>query len=142
MSDKIYSVGVIGLGSIAAFYGKPSEAAPYCHVGGIRQNPRVQLTAVAAVAEERRDKFRAEWGEAFPDVSYHDSGVALLENVPDIVAVCVRGPHHFAVTKEVIAAGPKAIFLEKPPTCSLAAMDELRALAAAKNVPITRGEAF
>ena len=137
MSDKVYSVGVIGLGAISSFYGKPQEVAPYCHVGGIRQNPRVQLAAVADLDEARHEKFRGVWGEAFPDVTHHDSSAALLEKVPDIVAVCVRGPHHFAVTKEVIAAAPRAIFLEKPPSCSLEEMDEMRALARAKNIPIT-----
>lgn len=137
MTENIYSVGVIGLGSIAATYGKPGEAAPYCHVGGIAQNPRVKLTAVADMSEVPRDIFRATWGDAFPDVTYFNSGADLLQNVPDIVAVCVRGPHHFAVTKKVIAAAPKAIFLEKPPTCSLIEMDELRGLAKARNIPLT-----
>ena len=41
-----YKVGVIGLGSIAAMYGKPDDPRPYCHVGGIRLNERVQLEAV------------------------------------------------------------------------------------------------
>ena len=55
----------------------------------------------------------------------------------DIVAVCVRGPMHHQVTMEVIKAGPKAIFLEKPPTCSLQEMDDLIKSAGAKQIPIT-----
>jgi predicted dehydrogenase len=39
--------------------------------------------------------------------------------------VCVRGPHHFEVMKQVLKARPRVVFLEKPPTCSLAEMDEL-----------------
>jgi predicted dehydrogenase len=117
-------------------YGTPNDTAPYCHVGGIRQNDRVKLTAAADMSEAAREKFKDVWGEAFPEVTYFDSSAALLENTPDIVAVCVRGPFHYAVTREVIAAGPKAVFLEKPPTCSLNEMDELRALAKAKNIPI------
>ena len=92
----------------------------------------VKVVAGCDVDERRTAEFR----KAFPDAQSFQSSAALLENVTDIVAVCVRGPHHFAVTKEVIAAGPKVIFLEKPPTCSLAEMDELRSLAQAKNVPI------
>ena len=86
----------------------------------------------------RRDNFKTKWGGAFPDTKYYDGAAAMLaaEDL-DIVAVCVRGPHHFAVMQEVIAAGPKAIFIEKPPTCSLAEMDEMVAAAKAKSIPIT-----
>ena len=54
----------------------------------------------------------------------------------DIVAICVRGPHHFAVTRDVLATSCRAVFLEKPPTCSLHELDELLRLARAKSVPI------
>jgi predicted dehydrogenase len=55
----------------------------------------------------------------------------------DIVSVCVRGPQHFQVVMEVIQAGPKAIFLEKPPTCSLQEMDVMAAAARRAGIPIT-----
>ena len=134
----MYRVGVIGLGSIAAGYGTPTEAAPYCHVGGIRHSSRVCLAAVADLSAERREGFRAKWGAAFPEVHYYAAVDEMLaaERL-DIVAVCVRGPHHFAVTREVLAAPCRAIFLEKPPTCSLAELDELLRLARAKSVSIT-----
>ena len=56
---------------------------------------------------------------------------------PDIIGVCVRGPDHFYVMMQTIAASPKAIFLEKPPSCSLEQMDVMVAAARKKNVPIT-----
>ncbi|MHB9109057.1 MAG: Gfo/Idh/MocA family protein [Armatimonadota bacterium] len=134
----MYTVGVIGLGNIAAMYGKPGERTPYCHVGGIRQSGKVRLTAVADRLELAREVFRERWGEAFPEAAYYDGSTSLLAaGVPDIVAVCVRGPQHFETMLEVIAAGPKAIFLEKPPSCSLAEMDRMVAAAKAKGIPIT-----
>ena len=131
-----YKVGIIGLGSIAHEYGKPSDSCAYCHCGGILHSERVELAAVADLDEERRARFGKKWGAGFLGLACYNSATALLADAQlDIVAVCVRGPHHFAVMREVIAAGPKAIFLEKPPTCSLAEMDELVALAG--EIPIT-----
>ena len=134
----MYRVGVIGLGNIAAMYGTPENEAPYCHVGGIRHSNRVKLDAVADLAEAVRENFRSTWGGVFPDTRYYRSATEMLasEN-PDIVAVCVRGPAHFPVMMEVIESSPKAIFLEKPPSCSLQEMDTMVAAAQAKSIPIT-----
>jgi predicted dehydrogenase len=135
----MYTVGVIGLGHIAAMYETPASKNPYCHVGGIRNSANVRLAAVADMSAEARQRFRSVWGSAFPDsLRYHDSAAAMLAAEPlDVVAVCVRGPHHYDVTMQVIEAGPRAIFLEKPPSCSLAEMDSMVAAAQTKGISIT-----
>jgi predicted dehydrogenase len=70
-------------------------------------------------------------------LNYYDSATAMLEREDlDIVAVCVRGPFHHAVTMEVLSAHPKAIFLEKPPSCSLEEMDAMTEASKAKDIPI------
>lgn len=131
----MYKVGIIGIGSIAEGYGKPSDPNAYCHSGGILHSKQVELVGVADLDEERRTRFRNKWGASFPAVAYYDSAAAMLATEPlDIVAVCVRGPHHYQVMMEVLATAPRAVFLEKPPTCSLAEMDELVALAG--DIPI------
>ena len=56
-----YRVGVIGLGKIAAMYGTPADAAPYCHIGGILKSDRVKLAAVSDLSEDARAKFREVW---------------------------------------------------------------------------------
>lgn len=134
-----YRVGVIGLGKIAAMYGTPADAAPYCHIGGILKSDRVKLAAVADMSEDAREKFHSVWGSALPgDLRWYGSGAEMLaEESLDIVAVCVRGPYHFAAMEEVLAAAPRAVFLEKPPSCSLAEMDALVAAAREKRIPIT-----
>jgi predicted dehydrogenase len=105
-------------------YETPDSLNPYCHVGGIRLSSKVKLAAAAEMSESAQERFRGVWGEAFPDLHYYDSSKAMFEQEQlDIVAVCVRGPYHFKVVMEVIEAGPKAIFLEKPPSCSLEEMD-------------------
>jgi predicted dehydrogenase len=135
----MYEVGLIGIGSIAEGYGKPEDPNSYCHIAGIIHSPGVELAAVADLSEERRDNFKAKWGALLPPDyrSYASAAAMLAAETLDIVAVCVRGPHHFAVMNEVLAAGPQAIFLEKPPTCSLAEMDAMVAVARDKRIPIT-----
>ncbi|MFP4057686.1 MAG: Gfo/Idh/MocA family protein [Candidatus Brocadiia bacterium] len=134
----MHTVGVIGLGKIAAMYGKPEDAAPYCHVGGIRHSRKVRLAGVADVSEAQTAAFRDRWGGCFPDLHVHQSFRDLWEaDRPQIVAVCVRGPQHFEMTMEVLEAGPRAIFLEKPPSCSLEEMDRMVAAARARGIPIT-----
>lgn len=137
MSSTRYSVGIIGLGAIAAMYGKPEDAAPYCHVGGIRHAACVRLAATADLSQEKYDAFAERWAGALPPFQHFSSHQDMLsEALPDIVAVCVRGPHHFAVTRDVIEAGPACIFLEKPPVCSLAEQDTLVTAATARKIPI------
>lgn len=133
----MYKVGVIGLGHIAATYETPESPFPYCHVGGIRRSDRVELAAVADLSAAARDQFRTTWGPEFPELAYCETSQALLDTKPDIVAVCVRGPYHFDVMMEVIEAAPRAIFLEKPPSCSLEQMDRMAAAAGEKHIPIT-----
>lgn len=131
-------VGIIGLGNIAAFYSNPDAPAPYCHAGGIHHSETVTLAAVADLDPERRERFRDVWGPVFPDTAYYNSAEAMLEGEDlDIVAVCNRGPHHYETVLEVVAAEPRAIFLEKPLSCSLEEMDSMFAAADAKAIPIT-----
>jgi predicted dehydrogenase len=132
-------VGIVGIGPIAALsWGEPGSAAPYNHAGGIQQSARVTLTAIADLSPERQEAFQQKWGPYFPQTRAYDSIAAMCNAEElDIISVCVRGPHHFPVMLEVIAARPKAIFLEKPPTCSLQEMDTLVAAARTAGVPIT-----
>ena len=135
----MYKVGIIGLGNIAARYSKPSDAHPYCHTGGIRLCDSTELVAVADMSAERREEFKQVWGVAFPpdSIKYYETDVEMLEKEQlDIVAVCVRGPHHYKVTMEVLKADIKAIFLEKPMGCSLNEVDEMTKIADAKGIPI------
>ncbi len=109
-------VGIIGLGSIAARYSKPDDPYPYCHAGGIRHCETTELVAVADMSVERQDEFKSTWGPGFPNnsINYYETDVQMLESEKlDIVAVCVRGPHHFQVMQNVLKADIKAIFLEK-----------------------------
>lgn len=134
----MYNVGIIGLGSIAMGYGTPEDENPYTHVGGINKSDKVSLAAVADISEEAHQKFNEKWGKYFPETNHYKSiDEMMCSGKPDIVSVCVRGPHHYEVMTEVIEAKPKAIFLEKPPTCSLEEMDKIIDAAKSMNIPIT-----
>ncbi len=135
----MYRVGIIGLGNIASRYSNPDEPYPYCHVGGIRFCQTTELAAVADMSPERQTEFQQTWAPAFPanTINYYETDVEMLENENlDIVAVCVRGPHHYQVMQNVLKADIKAIFLEKPAGCSLEEVDAMTAGADAKGIPI------
>jgi len=137
ISSKRYRAAVIGLGAIAQGYGSPADAAPYCHAGGLLHCDRFDFAAAADPFPAARESFQEKWGEAFPQTQVFESIETMLESERfDAIAICVRGPHHYAVMKQVLAARPPVIFLEKPPTCSLAEMDELLALAKAAGTVI------
>jgi len=134
----MYNVGIIGLGNIAMGYGTPEDENPYTHVGGINKSDKVSLTAVADLSEEAYQKFHNKWGKYFPQTNYYKSVDKMLcSEKLDIISVCIRGPFHYKVMMEVLKAKPKAIFLEKPPTCSLEEMDKIINAAKLVNIPIT-----
>ncbi len=134
----MYKVGIVGLGNISSKYGTPEDQAPYSHAGGIDHSDKVELSAVADMDEEPRQTFRRKWGTRFPQTRSYETLAKMLDCEDlDIVSVCVRGPHHHPVLMQVIEAEPRAIFLEKPPTCSLVQMDEVVAAAQGRNIPIT-----
>ena len=134
----MYTVGIVGIGNIAAFYAMPETEAPYCHVGGIRRSEQVCLAAVSDFLDEKRNRFRSDWGAAFPEIDYYDSSTSMLAaDSFDIVSICNRGPDHCKTVLEVLEAGPKAIFCEKPPSCSLEEMDQFMAVAVKKRISIT-----
>lgn len=133
-----YRAAIIGLGAIAQGYGSPEDAAPYCHAGGLLRCDRFDFAAAAEPFPTARDGFSQTWGASFPDVQLFENIETMLQGERfDVVAICVRGPHHFGVMKQVLAARPRVIFLEKPPTCSLAEMDELLALAREAGTTLT-----
>jgi predicted dehydrogenase len=136
---SVYTVGLVGLGSIAGMsYGEPADAATYNHAGGLRDCKGARLAAVADNNPRALAAFRQKWGATFPDLRYYNSIDEMMQGgVPDVVSVCVRGPDHYDVTMRVLEASPRLVFLEKPPTCSLAEMDALLAAAGKKKIPIT-----
>ena len=136
----MHTLGLIGCGGISGAHAAPKEPLTkgYGHLYGALGNPRMKLVGVADTSPESRQRFQSNWGAALPDARCYDGADAMFREVtPDFVDVCVRGPAHFPVMMQAIQAGPKAILLEKAPTCSLEEMDQMVAAARAKHIPIT-----
>jgi predicted dehydrogenase len=134
----MYNVGIIGVGKIASYLDTPEADAPYCHSGGIRLSKKVRLAAVADISPVALEAFQTLWGAYLPDVHQYGSAAEMLasENL-DIVTICVRGPDHFDMAMQVLDHAPKAIFLEKPPSCSLDQMDQMVVKAKEKGTSVT-----
>ena len=102
-------IGIIGFGKIARDQHVPSIAA----------TPGLELAAVAS-----RHGGEATGVSSFPD--YH---AMLAAGGIDAVAVCTGTQDHYAITRDCLAAGVD-VLLEKPPTTTVSAFDDLIALAA------------
>ncbi len=108
----IIRLGLIGLGKIARD----------SHLPAIAKNPAFTLTAVATPSGS---------GDGVPNVaSYTDYKEMLAANIVDAVAVCTPTQFHYPITLDCLRAGVD-VLLEKPPTATLTAFEELVAQAAA-----------
>lgn len=133
-----YSVGIVGLGQVGVTYGSPDEPYPYCHAGGAIRCGRTRLAAVVDRNPAAIKRFAGTWGQAAPSVRAYASVTAMLDDdVPDIVAVCIPEPSRHGDLDSIIDAAPRAIFLEKPTSCSLAEMDRMVARASERGTLLT-----
>ncbi|MFZ2654135.1 MAG: Gfo/Idh/MocA family oxidoreductase [Victivallales bacterium] len=132
-------VGIIGLGAISGMkWGEPTDACPYNHAGGIYKSQQVELAAAVDVSGEVVEKFKNKWGQYFPAARYYLRLEDMLRDQElDIISICVKAPLHYGVVEQVIKAKPRAVFLEKPPTCSLNEMDRMVGQSKEAHVPIT-----
>jgi len=89
--------------------------------------------ALHGVCTTREESARAA-SQAFGAPLWFTDGTALATHPDiDLVSICVKAPHHYAVAKAALGAG-KHVYCEWPLTTSLEQSEELSALAAAKGV--------
>jgi predicted dehydrogenase len=107
--EKVH-VGLIGCGQISTL-----------HAPGYLLHPRAELTAICDRDEQLLQRRRGEWGAR---KVYRDYQQLLAD--ADIDAVEILLPHHLhrPVTLAALQAG-KHVSLQKPPTFTLAELDEL-----------------
>jgi predicted dehydrogenase len=113
MSRPTYRAAIAGTGSIADAHARAVRAAAN----------RAMLVAVADVDPERARAFARPWG--IPR-AYASLAELLLEEDVDLVHVCTPPRQHAALAKACLAAGVTSL-VEKPPTRSLAELDDLLA---------------
>lgn len=110
-------IAIIGFGKIAR-----DE-----HLPAIEENPAFELAAV--VSHTRPQDINCLWFATVAEM------LAAMPGEIDAVAICTPPAPRFEIAAELISAG-LPILLEKPPTATLGELDDLIALADAKNIPV------
>lgn len=119
-----YRAAIVGTGGIANAHAEALAAVP----------GRVRLTHAIDVDQARATDFAARWtaSDAAPVIASTDLADVLARTRDageplDLVHICTPPQSHFALAAQVLRAGVD-VLLEKPPTLSLAELDELIAL--------------
>ncbi|PKB80916.1 MAG: hypothetical protein BZY88_07660 [SAR202 cluster bacterium Io17-Chloro-G9] len=100
------------------------------HLPALLASPEFELTAVCTTKQESAEESAQKFGAR---LAFHDHRDMLASNEIDAVAVVVRVPNHFQLTKDVLEAG-KHVYTEWPLGATLAEAKELADLARAKGV--------
>ncbi len=142
MSRPIYSAAIIGLGRIGSLLDDPWadqhiqdeswRSRPCTHAGQFAAHPRIRLVAGADLDPQRRGAFSARWGLT----SYADYREMLERERPDIVSVCTKAADRSGPTLDAIAAGSRALLLEKHLSASLAEADAMLAAGERAGIPM------
>jgi predicted dehydrogenase len=148
MSERVYTAAIVGLGRIGSLLDDPWADAnlrdeswrlrPCTHAGQLTAHPRVRLVAGAEVDADRRQAFTRRWGIK----AYADHREMLDRERPDIVSVCTRAADRCRPTLDAIAAGPRALLLEKHLSATLEEADAMVAAAERARIPIVMNFTF
>ena len=122
-----YRVGIIATGTIAA-----------SHARGWRENPHVDLVAIADSSEEARREFGDRW-EVDPERRYADYREMLDRESLDVVSICSWHPQHAEMTVAAAARRPKVILCEKPMATCLGEADQMLTACQRNNVKLAIG---
>ena len=118
--------GLIGCGA----WGRHYAAA-------ITKNPRLELVAIAEIAQETVETLRRDYSEVLVSTDYRD----VIEANVDVVAVVSPNSLHHEHGMAVLNAG-KHLLIEKPFGLSTAECDDMIQLAKAKNLQLVVGHQF
>lgn len=120
---RLYRAAIVGTGGIANAHAEALAAAP----------DRIRLTHAIDVDPARASEFAARWSSPEQSVIASTDLAEVLASTRaageplDLVHICTPPQSHFALAAQVLAAGVD-VLLEKPPTLSLAELDQLIAL--------------
>ncbi len=115
---EVLRVGVIGAN---AHRGWASTA----HLPALSALPGFALQAVATTRRESAEESAARFGA---HAAYDEAAALIADPEVDLVAICVKVPHHHDLAKAALEAG-KHVFCEWPLAASLTQAAELAALA-------------
>ena len=136
----MYKAAVIGLGRMGSTFDDEMKNGgsiflPYCHGPSYAASPHTELAAGADPHAEQGAIFGERWGLSERQI-YRDYREMLEAERPDFVSVCTTARHRAAILLDVIDAGVKAIWSEKPLTLSLAEADAVIERLNAKGVAL------
>ena len=123
----MYRAAVIGLGRMGSTFDDEIKQGgsiflPYCHGPSYAASPHTELVTGADPHAEQGVIFAQRWGLSERQI-YSDYREMLEAERPDFVSVCTTARHRAAILLDLIEAGVKAIWSEKPFTLSLAESD-------------------
>ena len=121
-SEKI-RLGVIGANISVGW-------AHRSHLPALLASPEFELTAVCTTKRESSEESAAKFGAR---MAFHDHNEMLASPEIDAVAVVVRVPNHYHLTRDVLNAG-KHVYTEWPLGASLDEAKELAELARSKGL--------
>lgn len=124
MADKIR------LGIIGASTRRTGLWAVRAHLPAILASPEFELAAICTTNQESAEESARKYGAG---LAFHDHRDLLACPDIDAVAVVVRVPSHYQLTRDVLNAG-KHVYTEWPLGANLAEARELADLARAKGV--------
>lgn len=144
----IYTVAIVGLGRIGSLLDDPWadrtirdeswRRRPCSHAGQITDHPRLRLIAGADPNPDYRVAFERRWDAP----AYADHTELLTRTTPDIVSICTRAGDRPPPTLAAVAAGVKALLLEKHLSASLAEADQMLAAVEAAGIPAVVNHSF
>lgn len=126
----IFRAALCGLGNIAWLFDKQRMGSEIClsHAGAYHRQEKTSLVAGFSPAKPDRDAFQ----QAFDLPAYDNFDELLIHEKPDIVSICSPSQAHFEQVMACLGHAVPMIWLEKPPTLTLAEADVLLAKAATR----------
>ena len=108
-----------------------------CYAAAIQKNPRLELVAVADVAEGTATELR----QMYPDVAVSTNYQDVVSANVDVIAVVTPNHLHHEAGTAVLKAG-KHLLIEKPFALTTAECEEMIRLAKEKNLHLAVGHQF
>lgn len=113
-SDMTFNAAIVGCGNIAGGYDeRKRDQGVYSHAGAYRQQPNVQLIAVADSNAKRLAIFGKFWKVRY---LYRDLAALLGNHRIDILSIAVPDESHARLIEQTLKAQapPRILFVEKP----------------------------
>lgn len=125
----MYRAAIIGLGRMGSTFDDEMTRGgaiflPYAHAPSYVASPLVELVAGADPHAEQRAIFGERW-RVTSDHLYADYREMVARERPDIVSVCTTARNRHQIVLDLVEAGVKAIWAEKPFALSLAEADAM-----------------